>query len=107
MQRSTIRIKKEDQERIRDLAGERGISQEKFMSNLLDQFEEAPEGETEAEAPLQLQKEQLLKTEKCIQMLYRIIRTVCPLTEEDVDDPDFDIGLEDVYEDKNKHPEKY
>ena len=107
MQRSTIRIKKEDQERIRELAGEKGVSQERFISGLLDQFEQEPEREAETEDPLQLQKELLLKTEKCIQLLYRIIRTVCPLTEEDAYDPDFGIGLADVYEDKNKHPEKY
>ena len=102
MQRTTIRVKKEDQERIRDRAKEMNISQEKYISYLLDQEEQASAEPANPENDIYLKDLQKIK-----QLIYRIIRAVCPLTTEDPNDPDFDICLDEVYVDMNKHTEKY
>ena len=108
MQRSTIRIRQEDVERIRKLASEMSVSQEKCIAIILQMVEVNMES-----GKLELRKEALpeesiaVELRKLLKRTDRIFRTVCVLQKEDADDPDLGIGLMDVYADRNKHPEKY
>ena len=108
MQRSTIRIRQEDVERIRKLASEISVSQEKCIAIILQMVEVNVDA-----GKLELRKETLseesisAELRKLLKRTDRIFRTVCPLSEKDADDPDLGLGLMDVYTDWKKHPEKY
>ena len=108
MQRSTVRIRKEDLERIRDLASSMGISQERCVARILQMVEaDKDSGELElVKEPLN-DGDIMTELKKIKRLLYRIIRALCPLTKEDADDPEFGISLDDIYLDMNRHPEKY
>lgn len=106
MQRSSVRIRAEDLERIRNLASAMDVSQEKCIARILDLTElesgklklsEKPASEESISSDLRIIKK----------ILYRIFKTVCVLSEEDAKDPDVGITLTEIYEDKNRHPEKY
>ena len=108
MQRSSLRIRTEDLIRIRKLASEMGVSQEKCVAEVLRLVEtNAESGTPELQLKPEPQEQMSADLQKIKRLLCRVIVTVCPLTEEDANDPDFGIGLADVYEDRNKHPEKY
>ena len=100
----TIRISDEDYERAVGILNKSDKSMAELISRSLRLLEES-DGKKGGNTMADRETNEDLK--KIKQLLYRLIRTVCPLTEEDANDPDFDIGLADVYEDKNKHPEKY
>ena len=108
MQRSTIRIRKEDVERIRKLASEMSVSQEKCIAAILQLVEVNAES-----GKLELRKEALpeenisAELRKLLKRTDRIFRMVCVLTEKDADDPDLGLRLTDVYTDWKRYPEKY
>lgn len=108
MQRSSLRIRTEDLVRIRQLALEMGVSQEKCVAKLVRLVEtNMASGTPELQLKQEPQEKMFADLQKIKQLLCRIIVTACPLTDADANDPDFGIGLADVYEDRNKHPEKY
>ena len=108
MQRSTIRIRKEDVERIRKLASEMNVSQEKCIAAILQLVEVNVEsGRLELRKEALSEEKILAELRKLLKRTDRIFRTVCVLQKEDTNDPDLGIGLMDVYSDRNKHPEKY
>lgn len=99
-----IRISDEDYERAVSILNKSDKSMAELISRSLRLLEES-DGEKGGNPMGNRELNEELKKNR--QLLYRLIRTVCPLTEEDVNDPEFGIGLVDIYEDKNKHPEKY
>ena len=108
MQRSTIRIRKEDVERIRKLASEMNVSQEKCIAIILQMVEVNVEsGRLELRKEALSEEKIMAELRKLLKRSDRIFRTVCALTEKDADDPDLGLGLMDVYSDWKNHPGKY
>ena len=108
MNNAMVRVKPEDLERIKQLSKKLGVSRGKCISKMLQIIETNPEAEELLITGDQLSEEILItEIKKTRRLLYRIIRTVCPLTEADANDPEFGITLTEFYEDKNRHPEKY
>lgn len=100
----TIRISDEDYERASSiLEGTRESMADLFSRGLKLLDEKSGEMDSYQDEICHIKENQ----HKTWKLLYRLIRTVCPLEEADVNDPDFGITLTEIYEDKNRHPEKY
>ena len=108
MQRTSIRIRADDLARIRHLASVMGVSQEKCMTIILEKAEADLES-GELVLRQNVDTEAIAADIKQVKrLLYRIIRADYPLIESDADDPESGLSsIIDVYEDKNRHPEKY
>ena len=108
MSSSTVRIRTEDLTKLKEISSSLGISLEKCISKILKLIDQDSATEELLIREEPHEEERLASDlQKIKRLLCRVIVTVCPLAEEDANDPDFGIGLADVYEDRNKHPEKY
>lgn len=108
MQRSTIRIRQEDVERIRQLAAKMHVSQERCIAGILQMVEiNVDAGKFELREESLSEESIAVEIRKLQKRIDRIFRTVCPLTEKDADDPDLGLRLMDVYDDWKRYPEKY
>ena len=100
----TIRVSDEDYEKAVSITEQTNESMAELFSRALKLLEgDEEEGN---HGPTDIRNEQE-DHKKMLALLFRLIRAICPLTEEDANDPDFGIGLVEVYEDMNEHPEKY
>ena len=108
MQRSSVRIRADDLEKIRSLASAMNVSQEKCISRILDlTYLEKESGKLkllDLPATEQGTSKDLREIKK---ILHRIFKELCVLSEDDANDPDLGLTLTEYYDDKNKHPEKY
>ena len=121
-ERTTIRADLEARERINQMAAQMGMSQEKFVGWMAEKTEAmlAESGlstnastevsTTEERQPVsdEVSNRQLLQEIKSVKkVVYRMIRELCRITEEDVADPDSGITEQTMYDDKLHHKEKY
>jgi len=109
--RTTVRTDMATRERIKKLAQQNGMTQEKFLEWMVDQAEagipksvDKPSQSTSIDD----QTETIIKELKSVKkVVYRMIKELCRITDSDVNDPDSGITLRAKYDDQLLHPEKY
>ena len=121
--RTTIRTDMATRERIKRLAQQRGMTQEKFLEWMVDQAETGipksvdqrikdvdrkSSGVDNNSESVDINNYDLLLEIKAVKkVIYRMIKELCRITKADVDDPDSGITIRAMYDDELQHPEKY
>ena len=129
-ERTTIRTDMTTRERIKKLAQQRGMTQEKFLEWMVDQAETGipksvdrsikdedrytsnvdrkPSDVDHNSGSVDINNYDLLLEIKAVKkVVYRMIKELCRITDTDVNDPDSGITMRAKYDDQLQHPEKY
>lgn len=123
MERSSVRISKEDQRRIKGMAARMGMSQEKFIGWMVEQTEKHMQNNGDTHSPAGRKGKMrngaggefadinhydlLMEIKSAKRVIYRMIKELCRITDSDVNDPDSGITMRAKYDDQLQHPEKY
>ncbi len=107
--RTTIRTDMATRERIKRLAQQNGMTQEKFLEWMVDQAEAGiPKSVDRSPQSTDINHNDLLVEIKSVKkVVYRMIKELCRITDADVNDPDSGITIRAKYDDELLHPEKY